>query len=123
MELRTPTQERLGEEDVGARRQRSVARAGVQVVEDHSWGLTDTQVLRLRHADTDYTLKSFGPRNHHFERELRGHREFTAPLLPDSRVPRLVRAHEDARLLLAVAVLAAICIGTIAVMTAPGPSF
>lgn len=73
---------------------------GVEVVSDHSWGLTDTQVLRLRHDGADYTAKCFGPRNHHFERELRGHREFTAPLLPDARVPRLVRADEDTRVLL-----------------------
>lgn len=73
---------------------------GVEVVEDHSWGLTDTQVLHLRHDGADYTAKCFGPRNHHFERELRGHREFTAPLLPDRRVPALLRADEGARVLL-----------------------
>lgn len=73
---------------------------GVQVVEDHSWGLTDTVVLRVRQDGSDRTVKAFGPRNHHFERELRGHREFTAPLVPDRRAPRLVRADEDARLLL-----------------------
>lgn len=69
---------------------------------DHSWGLTDTRVLHLQHAGTgiDYTVKGFGPHNSHFERELRGHREFTGPLLPDRRVPRLVRADEDARVLL-----------------------
>lgn len=73
---------------------------GVEVVGDHSWGLTDTQVLHLRHDGADYTAKGFGPRNHHFDRELRGHREFTAPLLPDRRVPALVRADEAARVLL-----------------------
>ena len=73
---------------------------GAVLLGDHSWGLTDTRVLHLREHGADYTLKCFGPRNHHFERELVGHREFTAPLLPDARVPRLVRADEDARALL-----------------------
>lgn len=72
---------------------------GAVLLGDHSWGLTDTRVLRLRHSGQDYTVKVFGPDNHHFERELRGHREYTGPLLPDRRVQRLVHADAGARVL------------------------
>lgn len=72
---------------------------GAQLLDDHSWGLTDTRVLHVRHDGVELTVKAFGPDNHHFERELRGHREFTGPLLPDRRVPRLVHADPAARVL------------------------
>lgn len=72
---------------------------GAELVDEHSWGLVDTVVLHVRHRGADLTVKAFGPANHHLDRELRAHREFTGPLLADERVPRLVHADTEARLL------------------------
>lgn len=89
---------------------------GAELVEDLSWGLVDTVVLHVRHEGRDLTVKAYGPRNHHLERELRGHTEFTGPLLGSGagggrpgggraggrdRVPRLVDADLEARVLVA----------------------
>lgn len=71
---------------------------GHRVLGDHSWGQVETTVLHLTHGGRELTAKAFGPGNHHFERELEAHRTLTAPLLPD-RIPTLVQADEEARLL------------------------
>lgn len=72
---------------------------GAELLGEHSWGLTDTVVLHLRHAGRELTVKAFGPANHHLERELVAHREFTRPLLVDDRVPRLLHADPVSRVL------------------------
>jgi hypothetical protein len=72
---------------------------GAVLLAEHSWGLTDTVVLHLRHAGRELTVKAFGPTNHHFERELAAHRELTGPLLAEERVPRLVHADAEDRIL------------------------
>ncbi|WP_298887396.1 phosphotransferase [uncultured Serinicoccus sp.] len=73
---------------------------GHTVLDDHSWGLVSTTVLRVRHRGRDLTVKASSPDDHHLAREVAAHRELTAPLLPD-RAPTLVRADLEARLLVA----------------------
>src|SRR5690625_1104494 len=53
----------------------------VVVLHDHSWGDTDTTVLEVEADGQHCIVKTFGPDNHHFEREAQAHREFTTPLL------------------------------------------
>lgn len=81
---------------------------GAELLGEHSWGLVDTVVLRVReqdrqghqgHQGRELTVKAFGPGNHHLDRELNAHRHFLAPLRADERAPTLVHADTDARLL------------------------
>lgn len=71
----------------------------VTVLVDHSWGDTSTKVLEVEADGQRSIVKTFGPENHHFERELLAHREFLDPLRGREAVPDLVHVDEDARLL------------------------
>lgn len=82
-------------------RQRDLVAAwlpGAQTLADHSWGLIDTTVIRVRHRGRDLTIKAGGPGNHHIAREITAHEEFTAPLLP-GRAPALLHRDRDASVL------------------------
>ncbi|RIK17142.1 MAG: aminoglycoside phosphotransferase [Acidobacteria bacterium] len=72
-----------------------------ELVSEHSWGLVDTVVLRVRAAGRDLTVKAAGPANHHIGRELDAHERWTGPLLDGDRAPRLVHADRGARVLVA----------------------
>lgn len=73
---------------------------GVTLVADHSWGLTDVTVLRLRTRDgSDVALKASGPADHHLGREIAAHETLLAPLVPGGRVPRLLHADRERHLL------------------------
>lgn len=72
---------------------------GAELVEDLSWGQTDTAVLHLRHDGHDVVVKAGGPSNHHIGREITGHECFTAPLLQVGGAARLLHADRDLRLL------------------------
>ncbi|MGP9781433.1 phosphotransferase family protein [Glutamicibacter sp. AOP12-B1-11] len=63
------------------------------LVEDLSWGLTDTRVLRLRSFGRDYILKTAGSANLHLGREFKAHAGYTAPLLAHGLTAAL--RHED----------------------------
>lgn len=71
----------------------------VVVLHDHSWGDTDTAVLELEADGQHCIVKTFGPANHHFEREAHAHREFTTPLLATDTAPRVLHIDDQARLL------------------------
>lgn len=64
---------------------------------DHSWGLIGTNVLQLRCAGQDLTVKAGDDTDTHIARELRAHREWLGPL--HGRVPELVHADDDAKML------------------------
>ena len=71
----------------------------VTVLADHSWGDTSTKVFELEADGEHCILKTFGPENHHFEREVMAHRDFLAPLRERRVVPDLVHVDGQARLL------------------------
>jgi hypothetical protein len=71
-----------------------------ELVEDVSWGLMDTAVLRLRTADGDCIVKAGGPTNHHIGREIAAHLGFTGPWVADGRAARMHRHDDRANLLL-----------------------
>lgn len=73
-----------------------------RVVADHSWGQTDTVVLQVEAAGERYIVKAAGPANGHIAREVRGHREWTAPWRATGQVGCLVAADADARVLVLV---------------------
>lgn len=72
---------------------------GAALVADHSWGLTDTTVLHLRHDGNDLVLKAAGPQNHHIEREITAHEGFTTGLAEDGGAARLLRSDRGLRML------------------------
>ena len=72
---------------------------GYEVVADHSWGQTDTVVLRVRAGGTDLVVKAGGPSNHHPRREIVARRRWTGPWLRTGAVAPLRHASEEARLL------------------------
>ncbi|MGO2051776.1 phosphotransferase family protein [Glutamicibacter sp. 287] len=63
------------------------------LIEDLSWGLTDTRVLRLRSLGRDYILKTAGSANLHLGREFKAHTGYTAPLLEHGLTAAM--RHED----------------------------
>ena len=73
----------------------------LEVVDDHSWGLVGTTVLELRSRGRRYIVKGGGDGDHHLAREITAHRQWLGPWTSLGRAPSLVRADEDARLLLA----------------------
>lgn len=63
-----------------------------QLIEDMSWGLTDTKVLRIRTDGNDFVLKAAGPGTHHIGREISAYEKYTAPLALHERTGELVAA-------------------------------
>lgn len=63
-----------------------------QLVEDLSWGLVDTTVLRIRSRGRDLVVKAAGPANHHIDREIRAHESYTRPLVRRGRTARMRHA-------------------------------
>jgi hypothetical protein len=68
-------------------------------IADLSWGLTDTVVLRLRHAGRDAIIKAGGPGNHHIGREITAHERWTAPWRTTGRAARLLHADRERNVL------------------------
>lgn len=69
------------------------------LVEDLSWGLTDTKVLRVRSGGDDVVVKAAPPSNHHIGREITAHEAYTAPLVRAGTAGRLVAADRTANVL------------------------
>jgi thiamine kinase-like enzyme len=66
---------------------------------DHSWGLVETTVLEVTHADARFIVKAAGPGDHHLAREIHAHRHWLGPWTATGRAPRLERADPSAKLL------------------------
>lgn len=71
----------------------------LDVVRDHSWGLTGTVVLEAQTGDGTVAIKAFDTGHRHFARELRAHREWLAPWTSSGRAPRLLHSDEAASVL------------------------
>ena len=69
------------------------------LVEDMSWGLIDTTVLHLRCEGREAVVKAGGPDNHHLDREITGHAEFTARWVSERRIGPLIHADRALRVL------------------------
>jgi hypothetical protein len=70
-----------------------------RLVEDLSWGLVDTVVLRVRCAAGDVVVKTAGSANHHIGREIAAHREATATLVAAGRTAPMLGADPALNLL------------------------
>jgi hypothetical protein len=71
----------------------------LEVVADHSWGLVDTVVLRVRSQHGDAIVKAAGPDNHHIVREIAAHRGWTRPWLERGAIGRLLQSSDEDRVL------------------------
>ena len=63
-----------------------------QLIEDMSWRLTDTKVLRIRADGNDFVLKAADSDSHHIGREINAYEKYTAPLALHGRTGELVAA-------------------------------
>lgn len=72
-----------------------------ELIEDLSWGLTDTTVLRIRSRGKDLIVKAGGPDNHHLGREIMAHTSFTGPLVESGRAATMLHASINEALLVA----------------------
>jgi hypothetical protein len=66
---------------------------------DMSWGLVATTVLRAKAAGRAVVIKAGGPGDHHIEREIAAHRQWTGPWVRLGRAARMLHADVDAKLL------------------------
>ncbi|MDN3242032.1 hypothetical protein [Glycomyces tritici] len=83
-------------------RQRELLRTwlpGLAVEADMSWNLVATTVLRAKAGQRLVVVKAGGPGDHHMEREIRAHHEWTGPWTRIGRAARMLHADADARLL------------------------
>lgn len=69
------------------------------LVADHSWGLTDTVVLRLRAAGADVVVKAGASGNHHIGREITAHEQWVGVWTRAGRAPELLHAAREQRVL------------------------
>ena len=71
----------------------------VEIIADHSWGLTDTVVLHVRHAQGESIIKAGGPGNHHIGREITAHEQWTTPWREAGRCAGLRHADRELNML------------------------
>lgn len=72
---------------------------GIEVVRDHSWGLTSTIVLEAVAGARRFVIKASDEADHHLVRELRAHRLWVQPWTSRGLAPRLRFSDEPARIL------------------------
>ncbi|KRE82685.1 phosphotransferase [Arthrobacter sp. Soil764] len=70
-----------------------------ELVEDLSWGLTDTKVLKVRVGGLTRIVKAAGPDNHHLHREITAHATYTRPLLAAGLAPLMLHSSRSANVL------------------------
>ncbi|WP_127472673.1 aminoglycoside phosphotransferase family protein [Microbacterium sulfonylureivorans] len=70
-----------------------------EIVEDLSWGQTDTVVLHVDTPDGERIVKAGGPANHHILRELQAHDGATDAWVAEGRAARLRHADASRRIL------------------------
>lgn len=71
----------------------------VEVEADMSWGLVGTTVLRARTGGRLVVIKAGDDSDHHIEREIRAHREWTGPWVRLGRAARMLHADVAAKIL------------------------
>jgi hypothetical protein len=72
---------------------------GAEVEADMSWNLVATTVLRVKTGDRLAVVKAGGASDHHIEREIHAHREWTGPWTRIGKAAKLLHADVGARLL------------------------
>jgi aminoglycoside phosphotransferase (APT) family kinase protein len=72
---------------------------GAEVEADMSWQLVETTVLRARAGEQVVVIKAGGASDHHIEREIRAHREWTGPWVRRGRAARMLHADVEAKIL------------------------
>ncbi|TQJ41173.1 phosphotransferase family enzyme [Arthrobacter sp. SLBN-112] len=70
-----------------------------ELVEDLSWGLTDTKVLKVHARGQARIVKAAGPDNHHLHREITAYASYTRPLLAAGRAPLMLHSSRPANVL------------------------
>jgi hypothetical protein len=83
--------------------QQSVVRSWLpeaELVDDLSWELMGTTVLHLRAPDGEVIVKAGGPGNHHIDREIHAHQQFTKPWVECGVAARMLRHDLDRKVLL-----------------------
>jgi hypothetical protein len=71
-----------------------------ELVADLSWELMGTAVLHLRTPDGEVIVKAGGPGNHHIDREIRAHLQFTKPWVERGVAARMLRHDLERKVLL-----------------------
>jgi thiamine kinase-like enzyme len=71
-----------------------------ELVADLSWELMGTAVLHVRTPEGDFIVKAGGPTNHHIDREINAHLQFTAPWVAENRAARMLRHDQCEKILL-----------------------
>lgn len=71
-----------------------------ELIDDLSWGIVDTKVLRVRGDDRDVIVKTAGPGNHHIGREITANESYTTPLVSSKRTGTLIAADRAANTLI-----------------------
>lgn len=72
---------------------------GIEVEADMSWELVQTTVLRARAGGQVLVVKAGGASDHHIDREIRAHREWTGPWVRRGRAARMLHADAAAKIL------------------------
>ncbi|WP_208321883.1 phosphotransferase [Paramicrobacterium chengjingii] len=71
-----------------------------ELIDDLSWGIVDTKVLRVRDDGRDVIVKTAGPGNHHIAREITANESYTASLVSSERTGTLIAADRAANVLI-----------------------
>ncbi|TQJ36683.1 phosphotransferase [Arthrobacter sp. SLBN-122] len=70
-----------------------------ELIEDLSWGLTDTKVLKVHAGGLARIVKAAGRENHHIHREITAHAPYTRPLLAAGGAPLMLHSSRSARVI------------------------
>ncbi|WP_026930790.1 aminoglycoside phosphotransferase [Glycomyces tenuis] len=100
-----------------APRQRELIEAwlpGIEIEADMSWKSAETAVLRARAGEQLVVVKAGRTSDHHTEREIRAHREWTGPWVRRGRAARMLHADVDAEILVTEYLPGALVQGTAA---------
>lgn len=70
------------------------------VVQDMSWNIVESIVLRVRSDGGDVVVKAGGATNHHIARELSAHPQYTRPLVESGHAARLRDSAPELRVMI-----------------------
>lgn len=71
-----------------------------KLIQDMSWNLVESVVLHVRSAGGDFVVKAGDTSNHHIDRELSAHPEYTRPLVESGHAARLSDADLPLRVMI-----------------------